>query len=298
MKRFAPLFVVFAASLWGIDGILLRPNLYTLPVPLVVFIESTIIVLVLSLFFVRSYKSFYKLKRNDWLAFLGVAIMGGAIGTMSITKALFYVDFVNLSIVVLIQKLQPVIAIFLASIVLKETPPKKFYRWAALAVIGAYFMTFGLKFPIINMENKTALAAGFALLATFGFASSTVLSKRALKNIEFNKATYLRFLSTAIVMFIIVLLSGNFSAVSQVSTNQWLIFFSIAFLTGGPGIFLYYYGLKHIQASVATIAELAFPITAVLLEFIIRGNILGPIQWLGLVILFYSILKVTRLERS
>ena len=80
MNRFAPLFVVFAASLWGIDGILLRPDLYTLPVTLVVFLESLIIVLVLSLFFVRSFKSYYKLKRNDWLAFLGVAIMGGAVG--------------------------------------------------------------------------------------------------------------------------------------------------------------------------------------------------------------------------
>ncbi len=298
MNKYAPLFVIFAASLWGIDGILLRPNLYTLPVPLVVFLESTIIFLVLSLFFVRSYKSYSNLKRNDWLAFLGVAIMGGVVGTMSITKALFYVNFVNLSIVVLIQKLQPAFAIFLASIILKESPPKKFYGWAALAIVGAYFMTFGWTFPEINPENKTALAAGFALLATLGFASSTVLSKRALRNIEFNKATYLRFLSTALVMFIIVLITGNFSAISQVSTNQWFIFMAIAFLTGGPGIFLYYYGLKHIKASVATIAELAFPITAVLLEFLVRGNILGSVQWLGLALLVYSIFKVTRLQKS
>jgi drug/metabolite transporter (DMT)-like permease len=298
MNRFAPLFVVFAASLWGIDGILLRPNLYTLPVPLVVFLESFIIVLVLSVFYIRSYKSFYKLKRNDWLAFLGVAIMGGAVGTMAITKALFYVNFVNLSIVVLIQKLQPAFAIFLASVFLKETPPKKFYRWAALAVTGAYIMTFGLAIPNIGLENKTIFAAGFALLATIGFASSTVLSKRALKNIEFSQATFLRFLSTALVMSLIVLATGNFSSVTEVSSNQWLIFISIAFLTGGPGIFLYYYGLKHIKATVATIAELAFPLTAVLLEFFMRGNILGPIQWIGLIILFYSILRVTRLEKN
>lgn len=159
-------------------------------------------------------------------------------------------------------------------------------------------MTFGLTFPEINFENKTALAAGFALLATLGFASSTVLSKRALRNIDFNHATYIRFLSTAIVMLVIVLTTGNFSAVSQVSGNQWLIFMSIAFLTGGPGIFLYYYGLKHIKASVATIAELAFPITAVLLEFSVRGNILRSVQWIGLAVLFYSILKVTRLGKS
>ena len=58
-------------------------------------------------------------------------------------------------------------------------------------------------------------------------------------------------------------------------------------------IFLYYYGLKKISASVAAICELAFPLTAVLLEYFIRGNILGPIQWVGVAILLFSILKVS-----
>ena len=42
MKKFAPFFVILAASLWAVDGIVLRPSLYSLPVTLVVFIESTI----------------------------------------------------------------------------------------------------------------------------------------------------------------------------------------------------------------------------------------------------------------
>jgi len=42
MKKLAPLFVILGASLWGVDGIVLRPSLFTLPVPLVVFIESAI----------------------------------------------------------------------------------------------------------------------------------------------------------------------------------------------------------------------------------------------------------------
>ena len=298
MKRFAPFFVIFAASLWGIDGILLRPNLYSLPVPLVVFLESTIIVLVLTIFFIRSFKIFFELKRNDWFAFLGVAIMGGALGTMSITKALFYVNYVNLSIVVLIQKLQPAFAIFLASVFLKEKPPKTFYIWALLAITGAYIMTFGLSLPEIKAHDKTAYAAAFAILATIGFASSTVLSKRALKNVEFKEATYLRFLMTALVMLLIVLLTGDLPGVQSVTDDQWLIFTAIAFLTGGPGIFLYYYGLKHINASVATIAELAFPLTAVVLEYLVRGNIIGPVQWIGVVILFYSILRVTQLNKQ
>ena len=293
MKKFAPFFVILAASLWAVDGIVLRPSLYNLPVTLVVFIESTIVALLLTPFIYRYFDDVKKLTLKDWLAYIGVAILGGAIGTMAITKALFYVNYVNLSIVILIQKLQPVFAISLATIFLKERQPREFFFWAALAIIGAYFMTFGLHIPVISAEDKTTMAVLFALLAALSFSSSTVLSKRALKNVSFELGTYLRFAITSVIMLIIVLASGTINSVTDVSTKQIYIFILIAFTTGGPAIFLYYYGLKRISASVASICELAFPLTAVILEFALRDNILGPVQWAGALILLFSILRVT-----
>ena len=132
IEKMAPLLVVAAATFWGIDSIVLRPALYTLPVTLVVFIESFFVTVLLSFFFFRRIKEIADFSKKEWLAFLGVAITGGAIGTMAITKALFYVDFVNLSIVVLIQKLQPVFTLAGAAILLKERQPKIFFygqRW-------------------------------------------------------------------------------------------------------------------------------------------------------------------------
>ena len=293
MKKFAPIFVIIAASLWGIDGIILRPALYTLPVTLVVFIESTIVALILSPLFIKQFPKLKELKTKDWLSFGGVALFGGAIGTMAITKALFYVDFVNLSIVILIQKLQPVFALILAAVVLKERLPKVFFLWAATAIIGAYLMTFGTHMPNITTGDKTAYAALFALIAAASFGSSTVFSKRALKNVGFELGTYLRFTITSIIMLLIVLSLGSITSVSEITTTQILIFLVIAFTTGGLAIFLYYFGLKNITASVATICELAFPLTAVVLEYVLRGNILDVVQWIGVLILMISILKVS-----
>ena len=108
MDKFAPLFVIFAAALWGVDGIVLRPSLYQLPVVVVVFVETGLATLILSPFFVRYYKIIKELKIKDWLSFLGVAVFGGAIGTMAITKALFYVNYINLYLVVLEKKHQPI----------------------------------------------------------------------------------------------------------------------------------------------------------------------------------------------
>ncbi|MCW8806306.1 MAG: DMT family transporter [Ignavibacteriaceae bacterium] len=294
--RVAPLFVIIGASLWGVDGIILRPSLYSLPVPLVVFIESAIVAIILSPYFIRKIPSLKAIDYKDWLTFFLVALLGGAIGTMAITKALFFVNFVNLSVVILLQKLQPVFAITLAAIFLKERLQIKFFFWAALAIIGAYFMTFGINLPDFSAGDKTTIAALFALLAAFSFSSSTVLSKRALRNVSFEMGTFLRFLFSTVIMFVIVISLGDMGSVSDITTKQVIIFLIIAFSTGGAAIFLYYYGLKRITASVASICELAFPLTAVVLEYFIHGNILSPIQWGGAIVLLSSIIQVTRIN--
>lgn len=295
-KFLAPFFVVIAASLWAVDGIVLRPSLYSLPVPLVVFVESAIVAILLTPFFIKRFSSLKSLQIKDWIAFAGVALLGGAVGTMAITKALFYVNFVNLSVVILLQKLQPVFAIALATIFLKEKLPKEFFLWAGSAIVGAYFMTFGLSAPNFSTGDKTTIAALFALLAAFSFSSSTVLSKRALRNVDYEMGTYLRFLFSAIIMLVIASTTGDISNLNEITTKQIIIFLIIAFTTGGAAIFLYYYGLKRISASVASICELAFPLTAVVLEYFVHGNILSPIQWIGAAVLLMSILMVSGIK--
>ena len=292
-KFIAPGLVTIAASLWAVDGIVLRPSLYGLPVPLVVLVESTIIAILLTPYFIKNFVLLKNLKKKDWYAFIGVALLGGAIGTMAITKALFYVNFVNLSVVILLQKLQPVFAISLATILLKEKLPKEFFLWAGLAIAGAYFMTFGTTLPNFSTGDKTTIAALFALLAAFSFSSSTVLSKRALRNVDYEMATYLRFLFSSIIMFVIASTTGDILSITDITTKQIIIFLIIAFTTGGAAIFMYYYGLKRISASVASICELAFPLTAVLLEYFVHGNILSIVQWIGAAMLLFSIIKVS-----
>ncbi len=290
------LFVILAASLWGVDGIVLRPSLSNLPVVLVVFIESSVVAVILTPFFIKRAGFLRKLKAKDWLAFVGVALFGGAIGTMAITKALFFVNFVNLSIVIFIQKLQPVFALLLAWLLLKEKLPRAFFFWAATAIAGAYLMTFGFTLPDFQTDKKVILAAGYSLIAAFSFGSSTVLSKRALKNVSFEVGTYLRFLITAVLMLLLAVFTKDISAITKVSHLQALVFLLIAFSTGGPAIFLYYYGLKKISASSSTIFELAFPLTAVLLEYFIHNNILNVVQWFGVAILMISMFMITRIK--
>jgi len=298
MNKLAPVFIIAAAILWGVDGIILRPTLYSLPVPTVVFIESLIVSIYLSPILIKKGDILKSLKFSDWINFMGVALFGGVLGIMGITKALFYVNYVNLSIVILIQKLQPVFAITFAVIILKEKLNPKFIIWASIALVGAYIMTFGFKTPLVNSEDKTLYAALYALLAAFSFGLSTVLSKRILFNVGFKLATYIRFLLSTFLMLIVIASLGNFQSITEITSSQFLTFLLIAFTTGGPAMFLYYYGLKFTSASSSTVLELAFPLTAILLEYFVRGNILGLAQWIGVVILLVGITNVANLNRS
>ncbi len=294
------LFIVLAAVLWALDGIVLTPSLYSLPVALVVFLEHGLAFLFMLPFFLKEAGELKKLQRADWLAFLWIAIFGGVLGTMLITKALFYVNFVNLSIVVLIQKLQPVFALSLAALVLKEKLPKKFFGWAALAVVATYFVTFDSFVPNFNTGAKTAMAALLSLGAAFAWGSSTVFGKAGLKHASFRIATYLRFGLTAVIMFFIVAATGslNSAAFAQVTPQQWLTFLLIVFTTGGTAIFLYYYGLNKVTASVSTIAELAFPLAAILFEFILHHRGLTWSQWLAVLVLFFAIYQVSKIQQK
>jgi drug/metabolite transporter (DMT)-like permease len=157
-------------------------------------------------------------------------------------------------------------------------------------------MTFGLNPPNFETGDKTAIAATFALIAALSFAASTVLSKRALSNIDYRMGTYLRFALTAAIMLIVVTSVGEMGSIIEITNHQIVVFLIIAFTSGGTAIFLYYYGLKEISASVATICELAFPLTAVGLEYILRGNLLGWSQWFGVLLLIISITRVTQVN--
>ncbi len=298
MKRFAALFIILAASLWGVDGIVFRPALNTLPVPLVVFVESALISLLLVPALLKNKNELKNLARGDYVVFFLIALFGGALGTMAITKALFYVNFVNLSIVILIQKLQPVFAISLAALILKEKLSGEFFFYAALAILGSYLLTFGFSVPEISLENKTAIAAIYSLVAAFSFGLSTVLSKKAISNVSYTSATVLRFNFTALIMSVVLFLTGDYSAFPEITGKQIMIFVAIAFSTGGLAIYLYYIGLQYVSASESTILELAFPVTAVFLEYLVHGNLLTLSQWLGAVILIAAIFKITQLYNT
>lgn len=285
--------ICVAAILWGLDGIVLTPRLYRVDIDLVVFVLHAVPFLIMNLFFHREYRHIRRFTKGDITMFVLLSVFGGAIGTLSIVKALFLVNFKALTVVVLLQKLQPVFAITLAAILLKERMKSNFVLWSGLAILAGYFLTFGLTIPDLRTGNQTTLAAGYSLLAAFAFGSSTVFSKKVLQKYSFFTATFFRYGTTALIMLVFVLISGSIKKLGGVNQFEWMIFLLIGFTTGSGAIFLYYFGLTRIRAMLATICELCFPLSAILFDYLFNQKILTPVQWISAALMIFSILKLS-----
>lgn len=294
-KTIGALAVMFGGFLWALDGIVLTPELHNLltNLVLVVFLLHFIPFILMNPFLYKNYEKIYKFSKNDWFTFLLIAFFGGFLGTWSIVKALFLVNFDGLSIIVLLQKLQPIFAIILAVILLKEKLKKNFVLWASLAIVASYFLTFGFNLPNLDQDANLTLASMYALLAAASFGSATVFGKKILKKYDFKTATFYRFGLTALITLPLAILLGEMN-LNVVTTTNWIYFLIIAVTTGSGGIFIYYFGLKKIKATTATICEMFFPISAIVLDYFINGKLLSLVQWIAVAFLLFAIYKVTQ----
>jgi drug/metabolite transporter (DMT)-like permease len=209
---------------------------------------------------------------------------------------------VNPSVAILLQKLQPLIAIVLAAVILKEPLKPLFWLWAALALFGAYLISFPGLIPQMypgEVFNPNAMGVVLALVAAFFWGASTVFGRFVLHKVDFKMMTALRF--TTAFMFLLVLntVQQTFPAPGQFTPLDALYIAIIAVVSGVVSLGIYYYGLQFTQASVATLAELGFPMAAIFVNWMfIPGSALVPMQLFGVAILLVAIWGLTRYNKT
>lgn len=289
------IFIVIAATLWGIDGVL-RQNVYTLPAEVVVLTEHVIGLIILTIVVLWKRMSIH-LPKAAIRPLIFVALFSGLFGTLAFTKALQFVHFIPLSVVFLVQKLQPIFTITTAWIILKERPRSEFWLWTFAALTASFFLTFPS--GTINASlplSPHLMAALFALIAAASWGTSTVFSKLALRESSLFSITYYRFAFTTLFAIPTVFLLGSTGAVATISGAQYLTLLAIALSTGMVSVVIYYKGLARVPAHVACILELAFPVTGFLVDQFVYKTPLHPIQYVSAIILVGVMYQIARLK--
>lgn len=278
--------MILGAALWGTDALFRRPLTGVLSPLTIVLLEHCVLSLVMLPVVLRFRSEFLHLSGRDYAALLFIALGGSVAATSLFTLA---VKYGNPSVVILLQKTQPLFTVLLARIFLGERPARWFWPCFAAAIAGAYLMStpdWHTGLPL-NPGHPAIVLSAIAAAALWG--SATVCGRCVVSKISTPFLTALRFLFALPALVILYYLQpgmqrGLPSGLSSVSGVV-----GMALIPGLAALLIYYKGLQSTIASIASICELAFPVTAVAVNWMILDVRLSGIQLLGSIVLIASV---------
>ncbi len=284
----SPFLIALAAMLWGSD-LLLRPNALSAgwsPAWVVLGEHLVLSILFLPVLW-RERQRLAKLGKTQWGALLFVAWGGSAVATWLYTKA-FTLDFSQALTVVLLQKTQPIVAILLAGLLLGERRRPTFWVWALAAFAGAYLLIPFQKPPsLADIHAKQAL---LALGAAALWGAATVAGRSLTSALTPGGLAGARFaLAVPILLGLTLVPTGTAFAPTHSVHYAALFLLLIVLLPDLAGMVLYYFGLRGTSASVATLAELCYPLTALAIGIFVQHTPVTSEQWLGLALLVLAV---------
>jgi drug/metabolite transporter (DMT)-like permease len=156
-------------------------------------------------------------------------------------------------------------------------------------MVGAYMISFGDLGPFGALGSAELLTAALALGAAILWGSSTVLGRLVLRDMPFHALTGARLLLAAPLLAAIVVVQGSLGGIGAGFSAEPGRIVLLALIPGLLGLLLYYRGLSGTRASYATLAELAFPATAVVLNWAFLGVGVSSNQILGFVLLWGAV---------
>ena len=219
-----------------------------------------------------------KVNKKQFSILVYIALAGTLFADLIYFFALTKIPVIN---AVLIGHMQPIFIVFMGFFCLKEDKLTKF------DYAGIFFMIIaGLLVTTKTLTNLSMLRLGsvydlVVLSATIAWATTGIVMRKYLKQMNAGVVTFYRFFIASIVFVIYVL-----STSSVLFSNIYQILVGVIV---GVGYILYYEGLKRIKAAQSSALELSTPFFATLLGFYILGELVTVMQIFGILLLFVGV---------
>jgi drug/metabolite transporter (DMT)-like permease len=252
--------VAVAAGLWGTDALLRKPLAESTQAATIVFGEHVVLVAILLPVVVTALPALWRAGPRYVAAGVVVGAGSSALATILFTQAFVRGDPVT---PVVLQKVQPLVAVLLAAALLGERPRPRFGLFLLAGLAGTWLMR-----PVSSPFDVSLHGMEPALLALGAaglWALGTVLGRFLTLRLAFQQVTAVRFAFGLPASFVAVLVLG---APATASWHDMVFIALLALVTGLVALTLYYYGLQRTPASIAAIAELTFPIVAIAVGYL------------------------------
>jgi drug/metabolite transporter (DMT)-like permease len=126
----------------------------------------------------------------------------------------------------------------------------------------------------------------------------TVLGKRAGAKVAPTQLTGLRFICGLPVAIVLLFVFHDGGSVIDAQAGDAPALILLALVPGLAALLLYYRGLERTAASAATLAELAFPLTALVVNAIAFDTVLTGTQVVGIVVLAGAVVALSIADRG
>lgn len=219
-----------------------------------------------------------KVNKKQFSILVYIALAGTLFADLIYFFALTKIPVIN---AVSIGHMQPIFIVFMGFFCLKEDKLTKF------DYAGIFFMIIaGLLVTTKTLTNLSMLRLGsvydlVVLSATIAWATTGIVMRKYLKQMNAGVVTFYRFFIASIVLVIYVV-----STSSVLFSNIYQILVGVIV---GAGYILYYEGLKRIKAAQSSALELSTPFFATLLGFYILGELVTVMQIFGILLLFVGV---------
>ncbi len=284
-KTLGVLSILGASIMWAIEPIFAKLSYQTTDF-LNTFATRTIFCLaIISIYVFFTNKKKFIVKREYLPKLIYVSLVATLFADLMYIYALTKVSVIN---AVLIGHMQPIFIILIGFFVLKQDKITKFDYYGILFMILA-----GVLVTTKTLENLLMLKLGtigdlYVLFATIAWATTAIVARKYLKELHAGLIAFYRFLFAGII-FIIYMIA--FKGIEITSIYQVLIGIVV-----GIGTILYYEGIRLIKAAQVSAFELSTPFFAAILGYLILGEYITPVQFIGILFLIKGIYFLSKKE--
>ena len=286
---------LFASMIWGIGYFLEKQVLKEVSAVYISLITVIVVPATLYCLYDINLRSMYKFYVDNLRICTSLAILGTTLGGVLM---LLGINYTSLGVATILEKVQPIFAILIARVVLKEELPAKLIPYALCCLISSYCVA--TKDPFNPGYDKTSIIGIICVLgAALCWAFASVLGKSiSRKNIQPHEIVFILFLIGGIFMLPLFLIPVE--SIQRFTPSYWnmsIIVFSAIFSTA-LGFVLYYKSLKSISVGLISFLELGTPLTTILLGYLFLGEEYNWTQILASVALLYSVYKLAILSET
>jgi drug/metabolite transporter (DMT)-like permease len=295
------LFIASAAFLWGVSAALGRAvftgrltlggNILRPIDPLILSQSRTtfsLLVLLPLLVALRGWQGI-KLPTRD----LAYCLLLGTLG-VAVSNYFYYVAIqrTNVATAIIVQYTAPVWVLLYVVARRQQKLTTQKVTAVALAVTGITLVIGVLGSPSGSALHLDPYGLMAALLASFSFAFYNIGGHGILT--RHDRWRVLVWTLTAATVFWLVVNPPWKIVAAHYAPAQWLFLFVFSMLSVLGAFSLYFLGLQHLEPTRAIIASCLEPVFSILLAALLLGEVLRPIQILGIVLVLAAIVIVQR----